>query len=210
MAVWRLRYSEFRVAVAAGRGRAALGWTDEGVRPYTTLDGAKPRHHTRRLTSPRHRNHRDPLAVPLFAIGNRAAKTLGDIFGQQVAVVAEELLFDTLPRIPIFQERVRWLVLGGEDQGHVELAAGLGCCFDLCTGEILDAQDLERLTGVGVPIAEPRPGEFVRRRPRGQNALAGISHRKEAAGFRVHHDVIAIREIVFERESIQRIAETAG
>src|ERR1017187_6311108 len=137
MAVWRLRYSEFRVAVAADRGRAALGWTDEGVRPYTTLDGAKPR---------------DPLAVPLFAIGNRAAETLCNLFGQQVAMVAEELLFDTLPRIPIFQERVRWLVLGREDQGHVELAAGLRCRFDLCTGEILDAQDLERLTGVAVGV----------------------------------------------------------
>src|SRR5208282_37014 len=44
-----------------------------------SLDGAKPRPHTR---LPCHRDHRDPLPILLFAIGNRSAKTLGNLLGQ--------------------------------------------------------------------------------------------------------------------------------
>ena len=71
LAVRRLRYSEFRVALATGNCRAALGWTAGGGCPYAALDGAElvPT----RKDSPLDRNHRDPLAVLLFAIGNRSA-----------------------------------------------------------------------------------------------------------------------------------------
>ena len=61
--------------------------------------------------------------------------------------------------------------------------------------------------GCMADIAEPWAREFVGRRPRGQHARAGISHRQKAAGFRMHHDVVAIGEIVFERKSIGRIDE---
>src|SRR5216684_4674224 len=81
---------------------------------------AKNPHSTPNAGSLLHRNYRNPLAVKFFVIGNRSAKTLGNFFGQQVAMVAKELFLDTLPRIPISEQRMRWLVLRGEDQRHVE------------------------------------------------------------------------------------------
>jgi len=127
-------------------------------------------------------------------MGYRSAKTLGYIFGQQVAMVAEEFFLDTLPRLPIFNSKeCMWrLVFRGEDQSHVESVARPGSQVYLGDREILDAQHVERRTGIGINIAEPWPGEFVRRGPCGENALAGISHRQEAAGLGMHHDVIAI------------------
>src|SRR5271157_382648 len=122
-------------------------------------------------------------------------------------MVAEEFFLDAPPRIPIFnsKERMRRLVLRGEDQSPVEAVASAGSHVDLRGCEVLDAHDAERLSN----IAEPWPGEFVRRGPCGENALAGIAHREETAGFRVHHDVVAIGQIVFESESVRRIAEEA-
>src|SRR5579859_4454021 len=78
-------------------------------------------------------DQRDPLAVALFAIGNRSAKTLGNLIGHSVAVVAKKVFFDTPPGIPIVhsEERVRRLVLRGENQRHVKLAASLGRDVDL-------------------------------------------------------------------------------
>src|ERR1019366_7955237 len=111
-------------------------------------------------------------------------------------MVAEELFFDALPRIPILKQRMRRLVLRREDQCHVELVASPGSPVDLRDREVLDAQHAKRLTGNGTNIAEPWPGKLVRRGPCGENALAGISHRQETTGFRMHHDVIAISQIV--------------
>jgi hypothetical protein len=58
---------------------------------------------------------------------------LRNVFGQQVAMVAEELFLDTLPRIPILnsKERMRRLVLRGEDQSHVKAVASRGSHVDL-------------------------------------------------------------------------------
>src|SRR4029077_15846151 len=122
-------------------------------------------------------------------------------------MVTEELFLDTLPCIPIFnsEERMRWLVFRGEDQSHVEAVPRLSNYFDLGEREALDAQNAERL----INITEPGPGEFVRCGPCGQNAVAWISHRQESAGLGMHHDVVAVGQIVFERESIRRIAEQA-
>jgi hypothetical protein len=96
---------------------------------------------------------------------------LGNIFGQQIAMIAEEFFFDTLPRIPIFNSKdgIRWLVLRGEDQSHVEVLANPGSYFDLGDREVLDADHAERRTGIGIgtDIAEPGPGKFVRRGPCG-------------------------------------------
>src|SRR5260370_42293501 len=167
------------------------------------LDKAKPRRHTR--SSPFRGDDRDPLPIQFFAIGNGSAQTLRKVFGQQVTMVAEEFLLGTLPRAPILEERMRRLVFGGEDQSHVEAVASPGSHVDLRGGEVLDPYYVERLSSV----AEPGPCEFVRRGPCGENARARISHRHKAAGFRMHHDVVAIGEIVFERESIWRIAEQA-
>src|SRR5260370_25131906 len=97
------------------------------------------------------------------------------------------------------------LVSGGDDQSHVEAVASPGSHVDLRGGEVLDPYSVERLSSV----AEPGPCEFVRRGPCGENARARISHRHKATGFRMYHDVVAIGEIVFERESIWRIAEQA-
>jgi hypothetical protein len=84
------------------------------------LDGAEPRHRTIlesafRVLFSLHCNDRNPLAISFFVIGNRPTKTLGNIFRQQIAMVAKEFFFDALPRIPMFEKRMRWLVLGGED-----------------------------------------------------------------------------------------------
>src|ERR1035438_5085388 len=116
-------------------------------------------------------------------------------------MVAEEFFLDTPPRIPILKQRMRRLVLRGEDQSHIKLVASPGSHVDLRGGEILDAHDAERLINIGINIAQPWPAEFVRRRPCGQNALTGISHRQETAGFRMHHDVVAISQIVFESKA---------
>src|SRR5208282_2001788 len=126
-------------------------------------------------------------------------------------MVAEEFFLDTLPRTPILKRHMRWLVLRGENQSHVKAVASPGSHVDLRGGEILDAHDAEKLTGIGIVInvAEPWPGKFVRRRPCGENALTGILHRQEAAGFRMHHDVVAISQIVFESKAIRRIVEQA-
>src|SRR5260370_18505311 len=127
-------------------------------------------------------------------------------------MVAEEFSLDTLPRVPIFEEHMRRLVFGGEDQSQVEAVASAGSHVDLGDGEVPDAQHAERLTGIGIGtnIAAPWPCEFVRRGPCGENARAGVSHGAKAAGFRMHHDVVAIAQIVFERESIGRIAKEAS
>src|SRR5260370_11162493 len=85
------------------------------------LDKAKPRRHTR--SSPFRRDDRDPLPIQFFAIGNRSAQTLRKVFGQQITLVAEEFLLDTLPRVPILEERMPRLVFGGEDQSHAEAVA---------------------------------------------------------------------------------------
>src|SRR5260370_41280567 len=112
------------------------------------LEKAKPRRHTR--SSPFRRDDRDPLAVKFFAIGNGSAQTLRKVFGQQVTMVAEEFLLDTLPRVPILEERMRRLVFGGEDQSHVEAVASCSH-VDLRGGEVLDPYYVERLSSVAEP-----------------------------------------------------------
>ena len=69
------------------------------------------------------RNHGDPLAVQLFVVEDSAAETFGDLIRQQVVMISEESFLKTLPGGPIFEERVGWLIFGGEDQRHIELAA---------------------------------------------------------------------------------------
>src|ERR1035438_10693231 len=103
-------------------------------------------------------------------------------------MVAKEPFLDPLPRIPILKQRMRWLVLCREDQSHFKLIASLGSHFDLGERKILDAHYAKTLTRIGINITEPGPSKFVRRRPCGEDALAGISHRQKAAGFRMHHD----------------------
>src|SRR5258708_25759768 len=107
------------------------------------LDKAKPRRHTR--SSPFRRDDRDPLAVKFFAIGNGSAQTLRKVFGQQVTMVAEEFLLDTLPRAPIFEQRMRRLVFSGEDQSHVEAVAIPGSHVGLARAAILDPPYVARL-----------------------------------------------------------------
>src|ERR1035441_8869220 len=121
-------------------------------------------------------------------------------------MVAKELFFDMLPRIPILKPRMRWFVLRGENHRHVEAIASLGSYFDLGEREVLDAQHPKVL----IAVAEPGPGEFVRCWPCREDALARISQRQNSAGFRMHQYVVTICEIIFERESIRRIAEEAG
>src|ERR1035438_2132899 len=65
------------------------------------------------------RNHRDPLSVYFLVIQNFSAKPLGNIFWQQVAMVAEESGFDALPSCTILEQRMRRLILRGEDKCHV-------------------------------------------------------------------------------------------
>src|SRR5260370_22204659 len=154
------------------------------------LDKAKPRRHTR--SSPFRRDDRDPLPIQFFAIGNRSAQTRRKVFGQQVTMVAEEFLLDTLPRVPILEERMPRLVFGGEDQSHVEAVASPGSHVDLRGGEVLDPYYVERLSSV----AEPGPCEFVRRGPCGETSRGRISHRHKAAALPLPHDVVARGQIV--------------
>src|SRR5260370_26689232 len=90
-----------RIQTPSTRLNKSKAVSGEGVRPHATLDGAKPG--TSQRGSLLQCNYRYPLAVHFFVIGNRSAKTLGYIFGQQVAMVAEEFFLDTPPRIRIFQ-----------------------------------------------------------------------------------------------------------
>src|SRR5260370_6940706 len=119
------------------------------------LEKAKPRRHTR--SSPFRRDDRDPLAVKFFAIGNGSAQTLRKVFGQQVTMGAEEFLLDTLPRVPILEERMRRLVFGGEDQSHVEAVASSASHVHLASGEVLDPHYPERLSSQ----PNPRPRQFL-------------------------------------------------
>jgi hypothetical protein len=63
-------------------------------------------------------------------INHRSAKTLCDILGQQVAMVAEKFSLDTLPTIPGLEERMRGLVLGGKDKSYIKPIASPGSRFD--------------------------------------------------------------------------------
>src|SRR5208282_3157707 len=166
---------------SAPQTRIAQASSAEKLRPFvfikspsrsSRLDGAELRLHTKLLL---HRNHRDPLPVHFVAISNRSTQTLRNVLGQQVAMVAEKLFFHALPKFPILQQRMRGLVLRGEDQGHVKLRASRDRGVDLRDGEVLDAQHAERLTD----IAQPRPRNFIRRRPRRQNARPRISQRQK-------------------------------
>src|SRR5260370_41311756 len=112
-------------------------------------------------------------------------------------MVAEEFFFDAPPLIPVLNSKqwMRRLVLRGEDQSHAEAGASPGREVDLGDGEIFDTHDAERLTGIGIgigiDIAQPWPGEFVRCGPGGENALAGKSQRQEPTDVVMCYDAVA-------------------
>jgi hypothetical protein len=98
----------------------------------------------------RHGNYGNPLPVSFLMIGNRSVETLRDIFGRQVAVVAEESLLDTLPRGPILEKWMRRLVLRREHECDVESSTSAGRRFDLKEREILDTQHSEGVTAADI------------------------------------------------------------
>ena len=101
-------------------GGKLIGWRKKltsGAEARTTLNdvaarlevvpfpkpGVKSKFFCGLLEGLRKRNYGDPLAVAFFTIGNASAETLGNIFGRQVAMVAEEFFLDAPPCIPIFE-----------------------------------------------------------------------------------------------------------
>ena len=136
------------------------------------------------------------MAVDFFVIDNRSAHALRYVFGQQVAMEAKELFFYALPCLPIVKERMRWLILGGEDQGDIVIGASPDRQVNLRRREIFDARHLKgssrACNSIEIDISKPRARKFVGRGPSRQNTGARILRGQEA--FRVHmqNDEVAI------------------
>jgi hypothetical protein len=71
--------------------------------------------------NPLPRDHGNPLLVSSLAEYNLAAQNLSRHRSRQIAVKAEKTGLQFLPYPPMLEQRMRRLVLGGEDQGDIEI-----------------------------------------------------------------------------------------
>ena len=101
---------------------------------------------------------------------------------------------------------MRRLVLGGEDQRHIEIRTQIGCRHQLLDREIFNAENTH---GTGY-VAEVGAREFVTGGPRRQHAGHGVACLHEILGMLVQQNVIAVGEIVLNRKSVRRIDEQRG
>ena len=94
-----------------GRGQNAFLSFDARVETSDSA-GGRPR---ALLLSDRSDN-RDPLSILFLVIQNASAKSLCDFVRQQVAMIPKEFFFDSLPRRPIFEQRMRRLIFRRESK----------------------------------------------------------------------------------------------
>ncbi len=151
-------------------------------------------------------NDGHPLAGAVLLVNQLASQDLSSGGGGNVAMVAKEFRLPALPGFPTLKQKMRWFVLGGEDESDVELRTQIGGGEELFDSEILDAHHSH---GAG-DITEIGAGEFVAGRPGGKHTRHGIAGFEEILPVLVQPDVVAVGEIIFERKAIRRIDEQRG
>ncbi len=101
---------------------------------------------------------------------------------------------------------MRRLIFRREHQRDLKVRAKVRRRQHLFQRKIFDAHHLHRPRH----ITQPRTRQFVRSRPRRQHVRHGIARLEKALSILMQHNVIAISEIIFRRESIRRIPEPCG